>query len=1094
MSSNKKYWKSVEELNENSSIVEALKQNEFVEEIPTDEFLGDKATLESSSTTRRDFLKYVGFSTAAASLAACEGPVIKSIPYVVQPENIIPGVANYYATTIADGFDFASVLVKTREGRPIKIENNSLAKTNGNANARVNASVLGLYDSLRVQGPLKEGNPISWSDFNAEITSKLSSIGSGGKDIVLLTQTFASPSTERLINIFKEKYGNVRHVVYDAISESAALDAYQAKYGRRGLANYNFAQADTIVSIGADFIGDWQGGGYDAGYSAGRIPKEGKMSRHIQFEANMSLTGANADNRIPCTPSQQKVALAKLYGYIVGSSVSGTLPEHIEAAVKKAADLLKKSGRAGVVVTGIQDVNAQALVLEINAALRSKAFKPRVTVFTRQGNDKDVAKLVADMNAGRVGAVIMSGVNPLYTLPNAAAFAEGLAKTDLAVTFSMKLDETASQTQYLAAAPHYLESWGDVELKRGHYALTQPTIRPLFDTKQFQDALLAWTGNSSTYHDFIKETWNSGILGDSNFNQALHDGSFIPGPLGALVNGVSKQTIETTKTTLVGKKDRTWAGKVIHDAAVGIGLAKEDQEGYVTTTSTKTVGGDADSSSNEFDGANAISGAAAASALVASATSEGLELVLYSKTGMGDGQQANNPWLQEFPDPISRASWDNYLTVSKADAEALGLSNRHVANGGLNGSYAKVTVNGVTLERVPVLIQPGQAKGSVGLAFGYGRTEGLKEEMKTGVNAFGLYQDFNTVQNVSVSAAAGEHEFACVQLHNTLMGRGDIVKETTLEIFNTKDKAEWNSTPVVSLNHVETPVTSPDVDLWSEFDRTIGHHFNLSIDLNACTGCGACVIACHAENNVPVVGKSEIRRSRDMHWLRIDRYYSSDDTFSEDNTKKDEFSGLWGDKGSLGGFGELEHASDNPQVAFQPVMCQHCNHAPCETVCPVAATSHGRQGQNHMAYNRCVGTRYCANNCPYKVRRFNWFLYNGNDEFDYHMNDDLGRMVLNPDVVVRSRGVMEKCSMCIQMTQKTILDAKRDGRFIKDGEFQTACSAACSSGAMVFGDINDKDSKVSKLTEDNRTYHLLEHIGTKPNVMYQTKVRNTTEA
>ena len=324
------------------------------------------------------------------------------------------------------------------------------------------------------------------------------------------------------------------------------------------------------------------------------------------------------------------------------------------------------------------------------------------------------------------------------------------------------------------------------------------------------------------------------------------------------------------------------------------------------------------------------------------------------------------------------------------------------------------------------------------------------------------------------------------------MGRGDIIKETTLEIFNTKDHHDWNPVPVVSLDHQEVPAVS--VDLWTEFDRSIGHHFNLSIDLNACTGCGACVIACHAENNVPVVGKEEIRRSRDMHWLRIDRYYSSEETFEGDNEKKESMDGLWGDNGSLGGFGEMESPSANPQVAFQPVMCQHCNHAPCETVCPVAATAHSRQGQNHMAYNRCVGTRYCANNCPYKVRRFNWFLYNNNDEFDYHMNNDLGKMVINPDVNVRSRGVMEKCSMCIQMTQRSILDAKRDGRPVKDEEFQTACSAACSSGAMVFGDINDKESKVAALKEDDRMYHLLEHVGTKPNVFYHVKVRNTNEA
>ncbi|TBN01806.1 4Fe-4S dicluster domain-containing protein [Hyunsoonleella flava] len=1033
MSSNKKYWKSVEELNENSSIVETLKQNEFVEEIPTDEFLGDKETLESTSTSRRDFLKYVGFTTAAASLAACEGPVKKSIPYVVQPTEIIPGVANYYATTIANGFDFASVLVKTREGRPIKIENNNMAATNGSANARVQASVLGLYDSLRVQGPKKDGEDISWSDFDSETTKALIDVAAANKSIVLLTQTFASPSTNKLVAEFSEKYGNVSHVQYDAVSESAALDAFQAKYGERGLANYDFSKAMTIVSVGADFLSDWQGGGFDSGYSKNRIPDHGKMSRHIQFESNMSLSGANADKRVPLTPSQQKQVLAKLYSLVVGGSVSTDLPDNINDAVAKAASQLKKAGSKGVVVTGIQDVNAQTVALEINEALGSKAFDPKTPIKTRQGNDKAVMQLVADMKAGKVGAVIMSGVNPVYTLPNSADFVEGLKKTDLSIAFSLKEDETASECQYVAAAPHYLESWGDVELKKGHYGLTQPTIRPLFNTRQFQEGLLKWTENESSYHDYIKETWGTDILGGSSFNKALHDGVYV----GTLIEEVEAEEV-----------------------------SEENLE--------------------------APSGNAAR-ALAASAKSEGLELTLYTKVGMGDGQQANNPWLQEFPDPITRTAWDNYLTVSKADAEELGLTNTNVANGALNSNYAKVTVNGSSVT-VPVIIQPGQAKGTVGLALGYGKKLGLKEEMQTGVNAYPLYQNFNSVQNVSVEAVSGEHEFACVQLHNTLMGRGDIVKETTLEIFNTKDKEHWNPVPVVSLNHEETPVTSPEVDLWDEFDRSIGHHFNLSIDLNACTGCGACVIACHSENNVPVVGKTEVRRSRDMHWLRIDRYYSSDDTFEGDNDKKDEMSGLWGDNGSLGGFGEMEDPAANPQVSFQPVMCQHCNHAPCETVCPVAATSHGRQGQNHMAYNRCVGTRYCANNCPYKVRRFNWFLYNGNDEFDYYMNDDLGRMVLNPDVVVRSRGVMEKCSMCIQKTQKTILDAKRDGRQIKDGEFQTACSAACSSGAMIFGDINDKESKVAKLKEDNRMYHLLESVGTKPNVMYQTKVRNTTEA
>ncbi|MDH7445392.1 TAT-variant-translocated molybdopterin oxidoreductase [Aquimarina sp. 2201CG14-23] len=1036
MSSNKKYWKSVEELNENSSIVETLQQNEFVQEIPTDEFLGDKSSLENSSTTRRDFLKYVGFSTAAASLAACEGPVIKSIPYVVQPDRIVPGVANYYATTIADGFDFASVLIKTREGRPIKVENNNLATSNGEANARVHASVLSLYDNSRLQGPKKGEEDITWETLDKEVSAKLN--GLGGKQIVLLTQTFASPSTSQLVSEFKAKYGNVSHVVYDAVSSSEALDAYEAMYGERALADYDFSKVNTIVSVGADFLGDWQGGGYDSGYAIGRVPKNGKMSKHVQFEANMSLSGANADRRVKATPTQQKQVLAALYAYVTGSGSKSTLEANLEAEVVKAAKHIQKAGSNAVVVTGIQDVDAQLLVLAINKAISSKAFNESTPRKIRQGNTKAVAQLIKDMNAGRVGGLLVAGVNPAYSLANADEFKSGLEKVDVSVAFSMHNDETAVGCDYVATTPHYLESWGDVELKKGSYSLMQPTIRPLFDTRQFQETLLKWTGNTASYNDYIKNAW-TGVLGGTSWNQALHDGVLVKPVL-------AKESLETAIAAPEGDAEvvETPAGPNVGAAARRLSIAK----------------------------------------------SNGLELTLYTKTSLGDGQQANNPWLQEMPDPITRASWDNYLTISRADAEGLELINENVANGALNGSYAKVSVNGVDVV-APIIIQPGQAKGSVGLALGYGKKAGLKEEMQVGVNAYALYQNQNAVQSVTLAKAEGTHEFACVQLHNTLMGRGDIIKETTLEIFNTKDKKEWNAVPQVSKDHIEFEVTSPEVDLWDEFDRSIGHHFNLSIDLNACTGCGACVIACHAENNVPVVGKSEIRRSRDMHWLRIDRYYSSEESFEGDNNKKDAIAGLGS---SLSEFGEMEVPSDSPEVAFQPVMCQHCNHAPCETVCPVAATSHGRQGQNHMAYNRCVGTRYCANNCPYKVRRFNWFLYNENDEFDYYMNNDLGRMVLNPDVTVRSRGVMEKCSMCIQMTQKTILDAKREGRAIKDGEFQTACSAACSSGAMMFGDINDKDSEVAKLKEDNRMYHLLEHVGTKPNVMYQTKVRNTTEA
>ena len=1013
MASNKKYWKSVEELKENSSIVEKLQKSEFIEDIPTTEFLGDKESLEGSDTSRRDFLKYVGFSTAVASLAACEGPVVNSIPYVVKPDDVIPGIADYYASSIADGFDFADVLVKVREGRPIKIEPNKDSK-NGITNARVQASVLSLYDDNRLRNPLAKGEITDYASLDKEVLAQLAQIKESGSKIVLLSGTKASPSLERLVAEFKESYGNVEHVVYDAVAEDAALNAFEKMYGTRALPDYYFGKAEVIVGVGADFLGDWQGGNFGPGYAKGRKPKNGKMSRHIQFESNMTLTGGNADKRVIVKPSEQLQVISKLYEAIEnGANPGGSTP--IDDAVAKAVSQIKKAGNKALVVCGLQDENAQLLTLAINHALQSVAIDVVSTKNTRQGDMKKVNQLVKDMASGAVGALFIANSNPVYTLAKGSDFAEAMKKVSLSLTFSMSANQTTEVSQYVIASPHYLESWGDLEIKKGSYSLMQPTIQPLFKTRQLEDSLLTWMGSEHTFYDYMKNHWQSNVLGGRSWNKTLQDGTF----------------------------------SVAHEETVAV--------------------------PNEID----LSGA---SATLAKTAGKELELTVYTKTGLGDGQQANNPWLQELPDPITRTSWDNYLLISRVDAERLGLSNRTVDNGALNGDLVNISSNGVSLNNVPVYIQPGQAVGSVSIALGYGRTD-LKKDMNVGVNAYPLSE--GSFHEVTIEKVAGEHKFACVQLHHTIMGREEeITKETTLADFVSKPKEEWNHAPVFSLDHQE--VTQDKVDLWEKFDDSLGTKFNLSIDLATCTGCAACVVACHAENNVPVVGKHEIRVSRDMHWLRIDRYYSSDMTVAKG--KED------GSFGSGDFFNAQGQPSDAPEVSFQPVMCQHCNHAPCETVCPVAATSHGRQGQNQMAYNRCIGTRYCANNCPYRVRRFNWFKYANNNEFDFNMNNELGKMVLNPDVTVRSRGVMEKCSFCIQKTQSTILNAKKEGRAVADGEFSTACSSACPSDALVFGDINDESSEVSHLSHDDRSFKLLDFVGTKPNVFYQLKVKNTTEA
>ena len=1009
----KKYWKGLEQLKAQSDIVDKLEQNEFVEEIPVEKS-------EDKNSSRRDFLKYLGFSTTAAAIAGCEGPVIKSVPYVVQPEQIIPGVANYYATAIADGNDFRSILVKTREGRPIKIQNNKDAKSFNCSNARVNASVLDLYDTYRLQGPKVDGNYVSWDDFNNQIKGNLENLINDNKRIVLLTQTQCSPTTKLILDKFLSKYSNIEHIEYDTISSSSALDAFENIYGIRALADYDFSKAETIVSVDADFLSDWQGGSYSSGWSKTRVPNaanNNSMSYHIQFESNMTLSGANADNRVPANPSELKKILAHIYARLSGQPVNGSLNPNLDKYVDLSVKKLKSSGTKSVLISGIDDVNAQEMVLMINDFLNSDVIDIESPRFIRNGRNSELLKMMEDLKSGKISGMITSGINPGYSLPESEEFLKIFKNLEFTLSFSLKEDETSRVAKFLGASSHYLESWGDYEFKTGHYYLAQPTIRPLFDTKQFQDVILSLIGADTNFYDEIKSNWKNNILSSGKtWGKSLQDGFFY----------------DYSQNKLSIRRKR-----------INLNLAFAE-------------------SSNEFS------------------------LVLYPKVGMGDGQRASNPWLQEFPDPITRVTWDNYITLSITDAKKLKLKNYNVANGALNGSYAKITSNSKEII-APVIIQPGQAPGTIGLSFGYGKKYGMSDEMKVGINAFNLYNDFNKIQKVNISIVKGDHEFACIQLHNTMMGRDEVIKETTLEIFNTKDKSYWNPTVMVSKNHIETKVTSPEVDIWRDFDRSIGHHFNLSIDLNSCNGCGACVIACTAENNVPVVGKEEVRKSRDMHWIRIDRYYSSEDTIQEDIKIAEEAKGFRKYKSTLNA---LEQAAENPQVVFQPIACMHCNHAPCETVCPVAATSHGRQGQNQMAYNRCVGTRYCANNCPYKVRRFNWFSYADNDEFDYNLNNPLGKMVLNPDVTVRSRGVMEKCTLCIQKTQKVILDAKRDGRKVTDKDWQTACSDACSDGAMVFGDVNDKESEISKVREGDRTYRVLESLGTKPNVIYQTKIRN----
>lgn len=1059
MSNQKVYWKGLEELHESPDFVKS-RDNEFVEPLPMEEFLGSE-DLGQTKHGRRDFLKFLGFSVTAAAVAACEAPINKALPYVVKPENVTPGVANYYASTFFDDDDFANILVKTREGRPILIEgaNPSTAKERCGVSARVSASVLGLYDSKRLKDALKGGQPIAWTTADKEITDKIASIGTAGKKVAILSSTIISPSTKKAIAELTAKFPHVEHIQQDVVSYSALPKANAAVFGKNLIPSYRFDKALAIATFGADFLGTWlDHNSYEGQYGVNRNPK-GEMSRLFAFEATLSLTGANADYRTPVKQSEIAHALIALYNKLSGQNLPA-VKTAADEAIAKAAEYLKSRRGKALVVCGLNDVNAQIITAEINKLLGAEGntIDFSVPLYTKQGDEARVEQLFKDIAAGTVQGLILYNANPVYNHPNGEQIKTWLKKLPLSVSFASSLDESAGESQYVLPDHHYLESWNDFNPFAGHYSLSQPTIHPLFNTRQAQESFLVWAGagnrtdkNSTLYREYMKKTWSETLFAkqsthtsfDDFWNYSVHDGAFI-----------TANTAEAAPAVADLKLAAAPAAPAAAPVAAGV------SEAAAKINATYKPG-------------------------------NGVEVVLYQKIGIGTGNQASNPWLQEFPDPISRVTWDNYITMSVAEMKDLKMATEYGQE--RPAHLGKLTVNGKTIT-LPVIASPGQARGTVGIAIGYGRKFGKGDEI-IGQNAYPLATlvggelQFHAF-GATVENTGDTFPIASTQTSHTMMGR-DIVKETSLAQYKANPASGNHKhtfhTNITKLHGKETHghLKADEADFWKKFDRP-NHNWGLTIDLNACTGCGACVIACHAENNVPVVGKDEIRRVRDMHWMRIDRYYTSD------VTKRDikEAKGLMD---NINTYLDAEIPSENPQVVFQPIMCQHCSQAPCETVCPVLATTHSNEGLNQMTYNRCIGTRYCANNCPYKVRRFNWFKYHDNAKFDFYMNDDLGKMVLNPDVTVRSRGVMEKCSMCVQRIQAGKLDAKKEGRRPKDGDITTPCQTSCSVNAINFGDFNDEESLVFHERGNERSYALLEEVGTEPNVFYQVKVRNVDE-
>ncbi|TAK45528.1 MAG: 4Fe-4S dicluster domain-containing protein [Saprospiraceae bacterium] len=1062
---NKDIWIGVEHLENDPGFIASI-EREFSDDSTA--LIRDEAL--NVRTSRRDFLKYLGFSVGAATIAAsCNIPVKRAIPYVIKPDEIVPGVATYYASTFANGGDYCAVLVKTREGRPIKIEGNTLSSvTKGGTSARAQASVLSLYDTNRYQAPMKNNGgtweKTSWENLDKEIAGKLSAEA----QIRIVTNTNMSPTAKKALGEFAAKYPNTKVVTYDAVSASAILQANESSFGKKTIPNYSFDKADVIVSFGADFLGTWISPiEYARQYAENRRIKDikkAKMSRHVQVESAMTLTGSNADNRILVKPSEVGAAIALLYNEIAGLAGQATvntpkIEDRAAAGIKKTAGELWAAKGKCLVVSGTNNLGEQVLVNAINDMLGSYGNTISFTNAShqRQGIDGDIQALIGEMNSGRVNAVLLWGANPAFDLPNAGKFAEGFAKVSTKISFNGTPDETTALCDYIAPAHHYLESWADAEPKAGHYSLMQPAISPLFNTRQAEESLLRW-GQSphlnltaeQPYFEYLSANWQANIFSRQTtyatfqafWDNALHDGIF-----------------EVPETG---------------DAAVSFG-------GDVTQAAAQIT-----------------------------KPGSGLEISFFETVNVGGGQYADNPWLQEMPDPITRCVWGNYLAIPvvfdgnrrfHGAGQFKGLNENEYHK---EADIVEIDINGQKLKATCVR-QFGQMVDTVSMALGFGRTTagtcgknvGLNVYPWLSIDAQGNTQYFATGINVSGKVATDE-EFACVQYHHTMgvtgkvngsdetvnvdevalmtVGKGfqgALVDRSVIRRSNFKELEQFTE----ELHHERgehqhlNDQTLYPYEQYKDEKYSQGHHWGMHIDLNACTGCGACQVACIAENNVPVVGKSEVYRHHEMTWLRIDRYF----------------------------YGDYE----NPNVVYQPMMCQHCDSAPCENVCPVAATSHSSEGLNQMAYNRCIGTRYCANNCPFKVRRFNWLDYTTADLFPanevltdgYHVpygGDNLTRMVLNPDVTVRVRGVMEKCSFCVQRLQEAKLTAKSEGRALQD-EVRSACQTACPTGAITFGDTNNEQNAVTKAFNDPLNYIVLEEVNTRPSVQYTARIINRDE-
>ena len=969
-------WRSLEE-REETAPARAAAVREFA----------PGASEPPTGLSRRQFLELAGATTVLASTAACgrndRGGIV---PYTRRPPEVVPGVANFYASTFQEGARAYGVLVKTREGRPIHITGNDEHPVlKGKTSPRAVADVLRLYDPDRLRGPKVEGRPASWDAALAKVVPALASARASGAKVLLLTGALESPTRKALVADLGRALPGLRHLAWEPAS-AAGPEAAAAAFGEPVTLVPQVHKAKVILSIGADFLNGEDPAAIEAFAAKRRLRGPGgPMNRLWVMEGAMTLTGAKADHRFPLRPSRAALAAFALARALrdkhglplpTGVDLAGAdaSPKDLGIDPKAWAALLadlKGAGREALVLCGDgMPAEAHQAVHLLNAMLRSETLdlRPAEPLAT----PRDLEREVQAMAGGAYAAVLLWGVNPAYASTKPEAWAAALAKVPMRVWIGLQEDESAAQCQVLLPEHHWLEAWGDHDGGEGLLTLQQPAVGALYDTRQGEDVLLGLLRGLAVqvpedYHAYLRARWQREVQPSGNivpfdryFEAALHDGVI---PLAA-------------------------------------------RPGRAPSLKSEPVN---------------------AAARRAGAAGPGdYELVLFPGAGVHDGRYGNNAWLQECPDPVTKSTWGNPLSVSVTDAARLELK---------DGDLVTLTVDGATLV-MPVMVLPGQAVGVLALALGYGRTVG-QVAGGIGLNAYPLRDPASPGlrQGVRLAKTRGHRELPVTQSHSRIEGH---------EIVHSFSLAEYAREAAR-----RKPRGNPE-SLYP--DQTFPEHkWGMTIDLSACVGCTACILACQSENNVPVVGPEQVAKGREMHWIRIDRYY-------------------------LG-------RPENPRVVQQPMLCQHCDDAPCENVCPVNATNHSPEGLNQMAYNRCVGTRYCANNCPYKVRRFNFL------EYTAHRKEPES-LVYNPEVTVRPRGVMEKCSFCIQRIQDGKVRAKVERRPLRDGEIVPACAAACPAQAIVFGDLKDPKSRVAQLSDSDRGYKVLEELGARPAITYLANLMN----